>query len=320
MKKILFLLLIPVFSVAQNSFLRIPISSRGLGMGDLGIASATANQQLYYNVAKTAFTQNFHQVSVSYMPWLSSISDDTKFMSANYLANISNSSAMGVAVNYTSLGNLSIRDDNGATLSNYHGSIYNLFGSYALQLGSKASLGAAFRVIGQNLYSATSKNALGVSADLSYYGCRELGSVDNKLEWGLVVSNLGPKFNDESLPASFGVGLGYASIDADNGDSYSVGVDANRLISGDGSGMRFSAGGEYGFNSEFFFRGGVSYESIAAGNRKFIGIGVGYKGLVADQSCGLDFHYLIPFGVATGVSPFQNAFGFTLHLSFGNFQ
>jgi hypothetical protein len=320
MKKILFLLLVPAFGLAQNSFLRIPISSRGLGMGDMGIATSSANQQLYYNVAKTAFTQNFHQVSVSYMPWLTSISDDTKFISANYLANISNSSAMGIAVNYTSLGNLSIRDNNGATLSNYHGSIYNLFGAYALQVGSKASLGASFRLIGQNLYSVANKNALGVSGDLSYYGYKELGSVDNKLEWGLVVSNLGPKFNDAPLPANIGFGLGYASINSDNGDSYSIGVDANRLINSEGGGVRFSAGGEYGFNSEIFFRGGLSYESIAAGNRKFVGIGVGYKGLVADQSCGLDFHYLIPFGVATGVSPFQNAFGFTLHLSFGNFQ
>ncbi|MDB5230563.1 MAG: hypothetical protein JWN76_1368 [Chitinophagaceae bacterium] len=183
MKKILFLLLFPACAFAQNSFLRIPVSSRGLGMGDMGIASATGNQQLYYNAAKTAFTQNFHQASVSYMPWLTSISDDTRFMSANYLANISNSSAMGVAVNYTGLGNIAIRDDNGATLSNYRGSIYNVAGSYALQVFGKGSIGATFRVVGQNLYSVTNKNALGVSGDLGYYGFAELGSVNNKLEW-----------------------------------------------------------------------------------------------------------------------------------------
>ncbi|MES2328211.1 MAG: PorV/PorQ family protein [Bacteroidota bacterium] len=328
MKLILLILLLPVFVFSQapdpllTAFpsLRIPVSSRGLGMGDLGIASATENQQLYYNVAKTAFTQNFHQASVSYMPWLSGINDDTRFMNANYLADISNSSAMGIAINYLSLGNIAIRDDNGATLSNYHGSEYNLAGSYGLQVAAKASLGVAFRMIGQHIYSTAIKNAIGVSGDLSYYQFAELGSVTKKIEWGVVLSNLGPKMNDASLPANVGVGIGYSNTDQNSGDSYSFALDANRLIKEDWRAVRMSIGGEYGFNNEIFFRGGVSYESVLTGNRKFIGLGVGYKGLVSDQSIGLDFHYLVPFGIVTGVSPFQNAFGFTLKLSFGNFQ
>ncbi len=328
----LFLYIIPFALHAQSPApvvtafpsLRIPASSRGLAMGDGGIASSEANQQLCYNTAKTAFTQNFHQASVSYMPWLTGISNDTRFMNVNYLANISNSSAMGVAVTYLSLGSLSVRDDNGATLSNYHANEYNLMGSYALQFADKVSLGLAFHLLGQNAYTDVPKNLYSICGDISYYQYTQLGDASKKLEWGIVVSNLGPKVNiagaSTALPANVGIGVGYKSMDANSNDQYSFSIDANRLIAEDWNAVRLSAGAEYGFAGQFFLRGGVSLENKYKGDRKFFGLGVGYKGLVADQSWALDFHYLIPFGVVAAVSPFQNSYGFTLSLHFGNFQ
>ncbi len=332
MKTILiFFFVLPVFALAQppatepvvTAFpsLKIPASSRGLAMGDGGIASAEANQQLYYNVAKTAFTQNFHQASVSYMPWLTGVSNDTRFMNVNYLANVSDNSAMGISLNYLSLGNMATRDDNGATLSNYHASEYNLMGSYALQITDKASLGLAFRFIGQNTQP---KNLYSVSGDISYYQYANLSDASTKLEWGAVISNLGPKVSvangSVALPANVGVGVGFKSMDANNGGSYSFSLDANRLIAEDWKGLRVTAGAEYGFAGQFFLRGGVSLENKYKGDRKFFSIGAGYKGLISDQSWSLDIHYLIPFGTIAAVSPFQNSYGFTFSLSFGNFQ
>jgi hypothetical protein len=328
MRKILILLFFPFVVAAQTSApvvtafssLHIPGSARGLSMGDAGIASATENQQLYYNAAKTAFTQNFHQASLSYMPWFSGISNDTRFMNANYLANISNSSAMGLAINYLDLGNLAIRDDNGATLSYYHANEYNLVGTYALQLGSKISLGAAFRVIGESLYGAAPKDVFGISGDLGYYQYANVGDITRRLEWGVVVSNMGPSVNGTPLPANLGIGIGYSSVDASTSDCYTFSFDLNRLLKEDWRALRFTGGAEYGFASQFFLRGGFSYENALKGNRQYASLGVGFKGLIADQSYGLDFYYLIPFGFVGGVSPFEHGFGFTLHLSFGNFQ
>jgi hypothetical protein len=333
MKTILiFLLLLSLLStqspaqVVVTAFpsLQIPASSRGLGMGDAGIASATENQQLYYNVAKTAFTQNFHQASVTYMPWLTGISNDTKFMNVNYLANISNSSAFGVALTYLNLGEMSLRDDNGATLANYRASEYNLMGSYALQIGAKASLGVSFHVLGQNAFITAPKNSYSVCGDISYYQYKELGDASKILSWGAVVSSLGPKVNTvagyASLPANVSVGVAYKNNDANSGDQYCFSLDASRLIAEDWKGVRLSAGGEYGFAGQFFLRGGASLENSYKGNRKFFALGAGYKGFLSDQSWGLDFHYLLPFGSSAAVSPFQNAWGFTLSLSFGNFQ
>src|SRR6202008_4602439 len=92
--------------------LRIPASSRGLGMGDGGIASSVDNQSLFYNASKSAFTQNFHQVSVSYTPWMAGVSHDTRFINLNYLGNVSNTSAIGVSLNYLNLGRIETRDNN----------------------------------------------------------------------------------------------------------------------------------------------------------------------------------------------------------------
>jgi hypothetical protein len=262
MKTILIILVATVFVFSQSPAqvvvtafpsLKIPASSRGLATGDGGIASATENQQLYYNIAKSAFTQNFHQASVSYMPWLTGISNDTRFMNVNYLGNVSNSSAMGVALSYLSLGNIAMRDDNGATLSNYHASEYNLMGCYALQFADKASLGVSFRFLGQNTQP---KSLYSVSGDISYYQYAELGDASKRLEWGAVVSNLGPKVsvggNSVSLPANVGVGIGFKSINTNSSDEYSVSLDANRLIAEDWKAVRITAGAEYGFADQFF--------------------------------------------------------------------
>ncbi|MDB5229218.1 MAG: porV [Chitinophagaceae bacterium] len=304
--------------------LRILASSRGLSMGNVGIASAENNQQLYYNVAKSAFILNKHQASVTYLPWMKAVTNDVRFINANYMVSASSSSSFGAAVSYLNLGNISVKDDNGATLTNYNASEYNVMGSYALKMGKRGSLGAAFHLLGENVFTTTRKNKFSVSGDISYYGYAELGDASSKLEWGVMISNLGPKVTLENvstaLPADAGLGISFSNIDPETDNKYSITVDVNRLIKEDWKAIRFSFGGEFGFADQFFLRSGVSFENPLKGNRKYFSLGAGYKGLVDDQSWGIDIHYLIPFGKAVAISPFQNSYGFTLHLSFGNFE
>ncbi|MDB5231650.1 MAG: porV [Chitinophagaceae bacterium] len=333
MKNVLILmLLLPCILFAQQPSpvmtafpsLMIPASSRGLSMGDAGIASAENNQQLYYNVAKSAFILNKHQASVTYLPWMTGVSNDVRFINANYMVSASSTSSFGAAVSYLNLGSISVKDDNGATLSNYHASEYNIMGSYALKISERGSVGAAFRLLGENVFTTTRKNKFSVSGDISYYGYAELGDATRKLEWGAVISNLGPKITLEnvstSFPANVGLGISFSNIDPETDNKYSLALDVNRLIKEDWKALRFSLGGEFGFADQFFLRGGVSFENQLRGNRKYFSLGAGYKGLVDDQSWGIDIHYLIPFGKSVSISPFQNSYGFTLHLSFGNFE
>ncbi len=326
--------------------LRIPASSRGLSMGDAGIASAVDNQSLYYNASKIAFAQNFHQASISYMPWLVGISDDTRFVNLNYVGNVSNSSAVGASINYLNMGSLVTRDNNGAAIASHNAREFNIGLSYALQIGANASFAGSFKFLGQNVFEEGSKNSYGICGDLSYYQFVELGDVNRRLEWGAVVSNVGPKIgymssvDKTSLPLNLGVGVGYSAVD-EEGSLFSAGLDLNKLLvpssasldKGILAGMvasfseprqlgllRVNSGIEYGYLGEFYLRGGVSLENKTRGNRTFFGLGVGYKGLVLDQSWGIDFHYLVPFGMVAAVSPFSNSFGFSLRVNFGNFQ
>jgi hypothetical protein len=342
--------------------LKIPVGSRGLSMGGTGIASANENEQLFYNAAKTAFTQNFHQVSVNYMPWLTGISNDTRFMNVNYLANVTDHSSFGISLGYLSLGNMATRDDNGATIAMYKSSEYNLLASYALQLGSNGSLGVGLRFLGQQPvqlpdqygYATVSKSIFSADADISYFGYHDIDKNGSKLEWGVVISNIGPKIslqgNDQKtfLPTNLGIGFSYTNSNTNTGDRFTAALDVNKLLVPTPGGknpnpsilhalfssftdapgglseelkeIKISTGIEYAFAEQFFLRGGVSLEDRLKGNRKYLGLGVGYKGSVNDQSWSVDFHYLVPFGTIATVSPFQNAYGFSLKLSIGNFE
>lgn len=320
MRALITLLLLPALLQAQmlTGFpsLSIPASARGWAMGNTGIASAIENQALSYNIAQSAFTQNFHQASVHYMPWLPGVSNDAQFMHADYLASVGSSSAFGVMLNYLNLGTVAIRDDNGATLGLYHASEFNLGTSYALQLGGGASLGAAFRFFGNQVPAGAIPNTYGVCGDLGYYQSCTLSDASKTLSWGAVVLNLG---GNTQLPSTAGIGVAYAQHD-EGGNQLTVTADANRLLRDDWKGMRISAGAEYGFAEQFFLRGGVSLESKEKGNRKYISVGAGYKGFVSDQSWGLDLFWLVPIAVSAGVSPFQNSYGLTLKLNLGSFQ
>ncbi|NCI51314.1 PorV/PorQ family protein [Sediminibacterium roseum] len=349
MRLLLVIVFLPVFVFAQSAVitafpsLQIPTSSRGLAMGSTGIASATENQQLFYNAAKTAFLQNFHQASVSYVPWMRSVSSDTRHLSLGYVANVFNTSAIGLRVGYLDLGRIAVRDNNGATLAEYKAREYNVGASYALQLNERASVSVAMCLLGQTAFTDGPKNVMSFCGDVSYYQFTELGDVNRRIEWGASLSNVGPKINygsdKTSLPMDLGVGIGYSGVDED-GSVFAAGLDLHKLLvpsessdKGILAGMmasfrepgqlgllRVNAGMEYGYLGEFFLRGGVSIENKNRGNRTFFGLGVGYKGFVLDQSWGIDFHYLVPFGTVAAVSPFGNSFGFTLKVNFGNFQ
>lgn len=295
--------------------LLIHASSRGMGMGDAGIASAQGTQQLLYNAAKTAFTQNFHEASVSYMPWLLGISNDTRMLNAGYVGNTGNA-AWGISLNYLRLGQMDMRDENGATLASYNSREFNLGGSFALRLNEHHSLSTTLKFLAQNAYEPNPVNVYTACGDIGYYGFAELGDASRKLEWGATVSSLGPKkFN---LPATAGIGIGYTK--QSDYSSFKISFDATRLLQGNWNGLRYTVGGEYDYDDQFFLRGGASLENLASGNREFFSFGAGYKGFVSDQSWLIDLHYLVPFGAAGGVSPFQNCWGLTIGINIGNFQ
>eukprot|EP00456_Euglypha_rotunda_P001341 TRINITY_DN10247_c0_g1_i1.p1 TRINITY_DN10247_c0_g1~~TRINITY_DN10247_c0_g1_i1.p1 ORF type:complete len:257 (-),score=17.02 TRINITY_DN10247_c0_g1_i1:7-777(-) len=251
MRLVMLIVFFPVWVFGQEPVvsafpsLRLSSSSRGLAMGDGGIAGAVENQQLVYNAAKSAFTQNFHQASASYLPLFTSVARDMKLMNVNYLANVGNHVSFGASVNYMGLGSVPVRDNNGALLAMYKGSEYNLGASVAVQLFEKMAFGVTLRAIGAQVYTSAATSVLSGCADVSYYQYVEMGDVGRRLEWGAVVSNLGPKVSASgasdktALPASVGVGVGY-SVVGDDGGTVSFSFDAKKLLAEKFNAVRLS--------------------------------------------------------------------------------
>ncbi|MBS4065735.1 MAG: PorV/PorQ family protein [Chitinophagaceae bacterium] len=305
MRWLLILLLVPGHIYAQLS-----THSRGAAMGDAGIASATGNQQLGYNVGKTVFTNYLHQTSVSYLPWMRHLFQDTKFIRVDYLTTTGESTTLGFAVNYLDFGNLTTRDNYGASLAIYRNVAYNIGGTVGVRLSSSSGIGATLRLLGARSFEAGGAlNRYGVSADLQYY--HAIG----KFSLGMVVNNLG---NDLWQVGETGVGFAYT--DQDEMKAWSVALDIRKPLKGSFASSRYSLGAEMGFAESFFLRTGLSLEHQDYGNRKYGSLGAGYKGFVEDQSWGIDLHYIIPFGIKAALAPMQQAYGLTLYLNIGSFQ
>jgi hypothetical protein len=72
--------------------------------------------------------------------------------------------------------------------------------------------------------------------------------------------------------------------------------------------FQISAGAEYGYNDQFFFRAGYFYENKDKGNRKYFTVGLGVKYNVF----GLNFSYLVPSGSGVNRNPLSNTLRFGL--------
>ncbi|HCL06762.1 MAG TPA: hypothetical protein DHW64_12745 [Chitinophagaceae bacterium] len=298
-----------LMEVSLTTGAQLSTHSRGAGMGDAGIAAAVGNQQLAYNMGKTVFTHHFHQVSVSYLPWMRNLFQDTKFIRADYLTTVGGSATLGVAVNYLDLGNLTTRDDNGASLAIYRNTSFNVGGSVGVRLSENTGIGATLKLISARSFVSGPATRYGISGDIHFYQ-----SFD-KISFGAVVNNFG---ND--IWQTGEIGLGFAYSDRDEVKEWSIGFDLRKTFRENLSKMRYSVGAELGFHESFFIRSGLQLEPVVMGNRKHISIGAGYKGFVEDQSWAIDLHYIIPFGNKAAFAPMQHAYGITLNLHLGNFQ
>jgi len=316
MKTLLTLLLAPVLLQAQTSFpsLTIPISSRAMAMGGQSD-----------NIAGSAHLEHAQEASVFYTPYLAGISPEIKFIHAGYSRGIGESSALSLAIGYLNLGNTLVKDDYGASIASFKSNEYSICASYALQVIEGGSLGATLRFVGSQAaafqqpgsYSVAIKSKGTVCGDLGYIQRLTIGD-ENSLRIGAYVNNLGAK--DAQLPSAAGISVGYEMAGEEGGNRLEGELTVEEpLVSGSSfQNLRAMAGIEYGFGDQFFLRGGVSLENKLKGDRKYFSLGVGFKGSVKDDHWGIDFHYLVPFGVVPSESPFQNSYGFGLFIGIGS--
>jgi hypothetical protein len=304
--KAFLLLLILHFPFCMDA--QLSMHSRGAAMGDAGIAAAKDNQSLGYNVGKTVFNQYFHQASLTYLPWMRRLFSDTKFIRADYLSTIGESATLGVAVDYLDMGNLTARDDNGASLAIYRNTAFGLGGSVGVRLSAHTGMGATLRLCGARGFGSGPVQQYGMNGDIHFY--QSLG----KISLGAVLNHLG-----NAVWRTTEMGLGLAYSDHDETKEWTIGLDMKKPWKGSFAATRFSLGGELGWQESFFIRAGFQLEGLEGGNRQWMALGAGYKGFVEDQSWSIDLHYQIPFRSKAAIAPLQHAYGLSLNLNLGNF-
>ncbi|MBB3187101.1 type IX secretion system outer membrane channel protein PorV [Microbacter margulisiae] len=323
--------------------LSIAPDARGGGMGDVGAATTPDVNSQYWNPAKYAFMESGAGLSLSYTPWLRKLVSD---MSLSYLAGyykIGDQQAISASLRYFSLGSVDLTDASGNTLNSINPAEYSIDAAYSRQLSDKWSAAVALRFIYSDLSGGQITDMYpgsAVAADVAtyYHSTIQAANGDAIFGFGADISNIGSKISYDKgntsnfLPTNLRLGVSY-QYPMDNYNSISFNVDVNKLLVEPQDTMtteqysqispitsifksfsdpnfikriQASVGVEYGYNNQFFVRGGYFYESQLSGNRKYFTLGAGFMLNVFR----LDVAYLI----ATSQS---NPLDQTLRLSLG---
>ena len=223
-------------------FLKISPDARAGGMGDVSIATPPDVNSVYYNLAKTAFTQSRTSISTTYTPWLRDLGlNDVYLASVAGYHKLDEEQVIAASIRYFSLGTIQFTDFAGNDLQQFRPREYSVDLGYSRKLSEKLSLGVALRYINSNLAGGQSINGISyksgkaVSGDLTLFhtGVNDEGAGFN---WGIALSNLGSKIaytsdaqQKDYIPANLAVGIANTWV-PDETSKFTLALDINKLM------------------------------------------------------------------------------------------
>ena len=156
------------------SFMSITPDSRAGGMGDAGTALSASANSVYWNTSMLNFAEENSQISVSYTPWLRQLTNDIHLSYIAGYHNINRRHAIGGALRYFSLGEITFTDAQGNVLRNDKPSEFEITGGYAFKLSEKLGVGVNGKFAYSNLTGgmvvggASTKAGVVGAADVSF--------------------------------------------------------------------------------------------------------------------------------------------------------
>lgn len=344
-------------------FLRVAPDARSGGMGDQGVATSADVFSQYWNAAKYPFSKQMSGFGLNYTPYMGKLTNDVFLLYGSYFKMLGQEerSTISASIYYFNMGavNLTRIVDNNV-IANEGTAKPNEFAldvAYALRLADSFSMAVTGRFIRSDLSGGfntdtTLKPANTFSVDISsYYSTPRfsgLGGMDNKINAGLTIQNLGPKLDytgDEAsrtyLPTMARLGLGY-DVFIDDLNRVGISAEASKLLvpgaevigtdpltqqsiyavpnvgvmEGIGKSFNnpksimFSGAMEYDYDNMFFVRGGYFHESEQQGARQFATAGIGLK----YNAFQLDVSYLINTSKINSALDNTLRFGLTWHI------
>ncbi|RFP63576.1 hypothetical protein D0N36_18575 [Hymenobacter lapidiphilus] len=221
--------------------LTISPDSRSSALGEAGVAISPDANAGFYNPGKLGFVRYQHSASLSYTPWLASITND---MGLGYLSGttkLSDRSTLSANLMYFDLGQINYRDDQGISKGDFNPKEYALTVGYGQKLSDKFGVGLNVRYVRSNLTGGSSgidsNPANAVAVDLGAYYTTDLtiGAGDYNLAFGGAVSNIGNKItytdptNADFLPTNLKLGTAITK-ELDPYNKLTFSFDANKLL------------------------------------------------------------------------------------------
>lgn len=182
-------------------FMAITPDSRAGGMGDAGTALSGSSTSMYWNTSMLIFAPDKSEISVSYTPWLRNLTND---MHLSYAAGYYKFGrhAVGAALRFFSLGEITYTDNEAHPIRNDKPSEYEVTAGYAFKLSNKLSIGLNGKFAYSNLTggyvvgNSGSKAAIAGAADLSLTYLTQdakIGQIDGEYTFAFTLNNIGNK-------------------------------------------------------------------------------------------------------------------------------
>lgn len=225
-------------------FMAITPDSRAGGMGEVGTALSPSSTSVYWNTAGISFAEKNSELSLSYTPWLRQLTNDMHLSYLSGYFRVNKKHAIGGALRYFSLGEITFTDASGNILRNDKPSEFEITGAYAFKLSDKFSIGVNGKFAYSNLTGGltvagvmTKPGKVG-AADLSmtYYNDRvKIGRSNATYTFATTINNIGNKVaysvlaKRDFIPMNLKIGNAL-SIKYDSYNTITYAVDIQRLL------------------------------------------------------------------------------------------
>ena len=240
-------------------FLLIAPGARAGGMGEAQVALANDSYATYWNPAGLGFQEGY-ELAGMHVNWLPGLVDDMYYDFLAGRAPVKNLGVFGGHVVYLNAGEQQYTGPNQEDLGTFLTYFTSGAISYATLISENSSIGFNFKILYQHLTDANVKvgteETKGTATNFGFdVGYLTKGYFGGKVDFGAMVSNLGPKviFNDEEqadpMPTNLKLGFNIRAYESEY-NSLNIVYDVNKLLIGEYPSMDWDGDGVIGGYNE----------------------------------------------------------------------
>ena len=161
-------------------FLSIAPDARSGAMGSIGASTSADPYSIFWNAAKSAFSENNAELSYTYSPWMRELIKDINLSSIGFSYRIDDVQTINAGFRYFSFGDVMFIGEDGMNMGEQNPYEMSIDIAYARKLGRYLSAGATLKYIrselgmGQMVGGVKADPANAFAADISLFFNKEV--------------------------------------------------------------------------------------------------------------------------------------------------